>query len=262
MYEELTLKITDDFEMSYIDTGPVSSNNEILLIHGWCSNKYHWKHQIDHFSNEFRVVAMDLRGHGLSTAPEFGYSFNQFAIDIEILIEHLNMLNPIVCGHSMGGSVGIYLANFLKDRARGLIMVDGSIHIAESLEYIDQNERIRSFKNNNPKDEIGLRYSNFFSHMSSNELRDKIIADAIKTPAHVAFESLFALYRDDVSVPGQLINVPSLYIANARSPHTESEVKEFVPNSNFAKVVQAGHFMHLESSVQCNAMIDAVIREI
>ncbi|MDG1989664.1 MAG: alpha/beta hydrolase [Dehalococcoidia bacterium] len=262
MYEELTLNINDDFEMSYIDTGSVSSNNEILLIHGWCSNKYHWKPQIDHFSNKYRVVALDLRGHGLSTAPESGYSFQQFAEDIEILINHLNISNPIVFGHSMGGAVAIYLTNLLQHRARGLIMVDGSIHIAEPSEQLDKNERIRSFKNNNPQDEIALRYSNFFSHMTSSELADQVIADAIKTPAHVALGSLFALYRDDASVPGQFINVPSLYIANAYSPHTELEVKKFVPNSNFAKVVQAGHFMHLESITQSNAMIDAFVAEI
>ena len=262
MYEELTLNINDDFEMSYIDTGSVSSNSEILLIHGWCSNKYHWKPQIEHFSNQYRVVAMDLRGHGLSTAPESGYSFQQFAEDIEILINHLNMSNPIVFGHSMGGAVAIYLTSLLQNSARGLIMVDGSIHIAEPAEQLDKNERIMSFKNNNPQDEIGLRYSNFFSHMTSNELGDQVIADAIKTPAHVALGSLLALYRDDASVPGQSVNIPALYIANAYSPHTELEVKKFVPNSNFAKVVKAGHFMHLESIAQSNAMIDAFVKEI
>ena len=49
MYKELNFNVGDEFSMSYLDTGKVDSGNELILIHGWCSNKFHWNPQIEYF---------------------------------------------------------------------------------------------------------------------------------------------------------------------------------------------------------------------
>ncbi|PZC41079.1 MAG: Pimeloyl-ACP methyl ester carboxylesterase [Chloroflexi bacterium] len=262
MYKELNFNVGDEFSMSYLDTGKVDSGNELILIHGWCSNKFHWNPQIEYFKNNFRVVAIDLRGHGNSSAPNLGYSFNSFSLDIKSLIDVLGITNPVIFGHSMGGAIAIYLANILGKNAKGLVMVDGSLNIVEHETQLNNNQRISSFKKNNYAQEIEKRYSNFFSHMKNNTLGKRIISDAVKTPEHVAYGSLLALYRDDVMSAGSAINIPALYIANAYSPRSANEVKTFVPNSTFAQVVQAGHFLHLEDIEQSNAMLNTFVNNV
>tara|TARA_Y100001970_G_scaffold78904_2_gene100588 strand:- start:11423 stop:12208 length:786 start_codon:yes stop_codon:yes gene_type:complete len=256
------LNIHNEFDMSYIDTGAVQPGKELVLIHGWCSNKFHWNPQIDFFKNSFRVIAMDLRGHGASFAPDDGYSFRNFASDINYLLDDLGVKHPIIFGHSMGGAIAIHLAAAFGSNARGLVMVDGSLNIAEQESNLESNERIRSFKQNDSSSEIADRYESFFSHMNDASLGKMIIKDAIKTPEHVAYASLLALYRDDVINVGKSITIPTLYIANAYSPRSSAEVKKFVPNSNFAQVVNAGHFLHLEDIEQANAMLNNFVNNI
>ena len=175
------LNIHNEFDMSYIDTGAVQPGKELVLIHGWCSNKFHWNPQIDFFKNSFRVIAMDLRGHGASFAPDDGYSFRNFASDINYLLDDLGVKHPIIFGHSMGGAIAIHLAAAFGSNARGLVMVDGSLNIAEQESNLESNERIRSFKQNDSSSEIADRYESFFSHMNDASLGKMIIKDAIKT---------------------------------------------------------------------------------
>ena len=256
------INIHNEFDMSYIDTGAVQSGRELVLIHGWCSNKFHWNPQIDFFKNGFRVIAMDLRGHGASSAPDGGYSFSNFASDINYLLNDLGVKHPIIFGHSMGGAIAIHLAVVFGHNAKGLVMVDGSLNIAEHESKIESNDRIRNFKQNDSSSEIADRYGSFFSHMNDASLGKMIIKDAVKTPEHVAYASLLALYRDDVINVGKSIKVPALYIANAYSPRSSEEVKKFVPNSNFAQVVHAGHFLHLEDIEQANAILNNFVNNI
>ena len=257
-----TININNEFDMNYIDIEESQSGSTLVFIHGWCSNKFHWNPQIEFFKNDFRIIAMDLRGHGISSAPEDGYSFRKFASDVNFLLDHLGIKHPIIFGHSMGGAVAIHLAATLGNYAKGLVMVDGSLNIAEHESNLEKNDRIRSFKQNDFSKEIASRYESFFSHMKTESLGKAIIEDAVKTPEHVAYGSLLALYRDDVISAGKSITIPSLYIANAYSPRSAEEVKKFVPNSSFAQVVHAGHFLHLEDAEQANAMFNNFISNI
>ena len=257
-----TINISNEFDMNYIDTGEVQSGRTLVFIHGWCSNKFHWNPQIEYFKNDFRIIAMDLRGHGISSAPAEGYSFEKFASDVNFLLDDLGIEHPIIFGHSMGGAIAIHLVAKLGNYAKGLVMVDGSLNIAEHESNLESNDRIRSFKQNDFRKEIASRYGSFFSHMKSESLGKVIIEDAVKTPEHVAYGSLLALYRDDVVSVGKSITIPSLYIANAYSQRSAEEVKNFVPNSNFAQVVYAGHFLHLEDAEQANAMFNNFVSNV
>lgn len=82
----------------------------LLLVHGLGSSCEDWEYQIPALSTRYRVIAVDVRGHGRSDKPRERYSIPAFAADIEALIEHLQLGPVHLVGLSMGGMIGFQLA--------------------------------------------------------------------------------------------------------------------------------------------------------
>lgn len=96
---------TDDFTMAYQDS---CDRMSILFIHGFPFNSSMWEPQLADLSDMVRVIAPDLRGHGLSDAVPGPYTMDLLAGDCARLLEHLSVNGPVVvCGLSMGGYVAL-----------------------------------------------------------------------------------------------------------------------------------------------------------
>lgn len=100
-----TLVTSDNIRLTYTQTGP-PSGPPILFIPGWRQAAIEWRKQSAYFSSAgFRVTTFDMRGHGESEEPAFGYRISRFAADLDDLLTHLNLRNLTIIGHSMGCSV-------------------------------------------------------------------------------------------------------------------------------------------------------------
>ena len=97
----------------------------VLLLHGLASTCHIWDLVAPLLAEQFRVVALDQRGHGQSVQVDEGYDFATVSGDAAAFIKHLGWERPIVAGHSWGADVALELAAAQPDMASGLIFVDG-----------------------------------------------------------------------------------------------------------------------------------------
>jgi 2-succinyl-6-hydroxy-2,4-cyclohexadiene-1-carboxylate synthase len=97
----------------------------MLLLHGLASNARFWDLSAPHLTEEFRVLALDLRGHGASAKPEDGYDFPTVAADIAAFIQTLALERPLLVGHSWGANVGVQVAADYSGVLTGLVCIDG-----------------------------------------------------------------------------------------------------------------------------------------
>lgn len=104
--------------------GPVREP-ALLLLHGLSSNARIWERMASHVDGR-RIVALDLRSHGLSDRPESGYELAELVADAAGLIGELGLRRPLVAGHSWGAAVALALAAERPDLAAGLVVVDGA----------------------------------------------------------------------------------------------------------------------------------------
>src|SRR5262245_56522427 len=81
----------------------------ILFIHGWSQNHLCWRRQYDSgLASHFRLVALDLRGHGMSEGPSKQEEYQNerlWADDIAAVIDQLNLKHPVLVGWSYGGFI-------------------------------------------------------------------------------------------------------------------------------------------------------------
>ncbi len=95
-------------QIHYQRTG--GDNPPLLLAHGVSSNGLSWTRLAAALQAQYDVIAYDLRGHGLSSAPPSGYSFADNAADMAGLIAALGLERPHVIGHSLGAATAAYFA--------------------------------------------------------------------------------------------------------------------------------------------------------
>jgi pimeloyl-ACP methyl ester carboxylesterase len=94
----------DGGETYVVECGPAGAR-PVVLLHGLSLSSAAWHHQLVDLADEFRVVAVDFRGHGRSTAGSEGYGLEHLARDLASVLEHLELRDAILVGHSMGGMV-------------------------------------------------------------------------------------------------------------------------------------------------------------
>ena len=104
----------------------------ILLIHGWSQNHLCWKKQYDsRLADEFRIVALDLRGHGMSDMPleaEHYTDARLWADDIAAVIQQLRLDRPVLVGWSYGGLIMCdYLRAYGQDTISGINFLDAAV---------------------------------------------------------------------------------------------------------------------------------------
>ena len=95
----------------------------VLFIHGYPFDRTMWQYQVSHLEG-WRRVAPDLRGMGLSDAPDLGYSMTTYADDLSALLDAIGVDDVVLCGLSMGGYVAFEFLRRWRDRVRGLVLMD------------------------------------------------------------------------------------------------------------------------------------------
>src|SRR5262245_32181372 len=107
------------------DWGGPDTTPPILLVHGLASNARIWDLAAPLLAADFRVAAIDQRGHGLSDKPADDYSIVTIAGDLAGAIAALGWARPLVVGHSWGANVALQLAADRPEMPGGIVLLDG-----------------------------------------------------------------------------------------------------------------------------------------
>ncbi len=136
------------------------SGPSIVLLHGLASQSHIWDLTAPYLIDQFSVIAIDQRGHGLSSKPDRGYDFQSVTADLDQILQQLHLDRSILIGHSWGGNVIVQFAAEHPDRTKGLVLVDGGfLEIPPEVSW-EETERMLE-----PPDLIGMPYEEFRSNL-------------------------------------------------------------------------------------------------
>ena len=107
--------------LAYSDQG---RGMPLVFLHAFPFNRTMWEPQLTALSSRFRVVTVDLRGHGESDAPLWRYTLDLFADDVSGLLDHLSIQQAVLIGLSMGGYLIFSFYRRYADRVKGLVLAD------------------------------------------------------------------------------------------------------------------------------------------
>jgi len=104
----------------------------ILCIHGLTANSRFWDCVASALTPQHKIIAMDLRGRGLSEKPSTGYSIDHHCRDILSLMNHQGLDRPVLMGHSLGAFISLVFTAQYPQRVDRLILVDGGGRLSET----------------------------------------------------------------------------------------------------------------------------------
>jgi long-chain acyl-CoA synthetase len=110
--------------LSVIDISPDWPQRTFVFLHGFGGQARQWHYQLHYFALQNRVIAVDLRGHGLSDKPSTGYEMPRLLADLEAVFNALEVRQPVVLvGHSFGGAIATEFALRHPERVQRLVLI-------------------------------------------------------------------------------------------------------------------------------------------
>jgi pimeloyl-ACP methyl ester carboxylesterase len=123
--QKSTMALSDGEALAYIDAGP-RNLPALVLIHGYTDSARDWAPIAPFLASRFRLIIVDLRGHGASGKPDCCYSRFDFAYDIKLLLERLGVDSADIAGHSLGSIVAQTFAELWPQSTRRLILISST----------------------------------------------------------------------------------------------------------------------------------------
>ncbi|MBZ0327651.1 MAG: alpha/beta hydrolase [Altibacter sp.] len=155
--------------------GPV-----MVLLHGFLESSEMWKELIPEISQNYKVVAIDLPGHGKSGILSETHSMEQMAHAVRFVLQHLKISEAIFVGHSMGGYVALAYAELFEAEVTSLVLLN-STPAEDSAERKENRVRALSVIEKNPTAFISMAITNLFAEGSQ-----KVYASEITTIKNIA----------------------------------------------------------------------------
>ncbi|GJD51300.1 Putative aminoacrylate hydrolase RutD [Methylobacterium crusticola] len=258
----------DGVRLAHVEAGPRTSElPPLVLVNGWTGDHGIFTPQIAYFSPERRVVAVDLRGHGASDAPEQEYTMAGFADDVAWQCRAIGLEKPVVIGHSLGGAVALELCGRYPGLAAGLVMIDSMVMAPPAMR--DHPDARRLLEGIGGPGYLAVSQANawaigcdFDDPQRRREIFENyILGPCLRTPQHVAYSAIGNFILDHDPVPAAAAcRIPMAYIS-ADVPAIETgrdleRLRRFCPQLVTAKTLLAGHFNTIEVAEQVNAMIE------
>lgn len=165
----------------YTDNGV---GKPVVLLHGFLENSTMWDAFLPELTKKNRIICIDLLGHGQTGCLGYLHTMEQMAEAVEAVLEHLNITQSIIIGHSMGGYVALAFAEKNPQRLHGLCLMN-STALPDTDEKKQNRDRAIMAVKQNYKTFIRIAVKNLFRPKNRIIFAEKIkeiTEQALKTP--------------------------------------------------------------------------------
>jgi len=230
--------------------------NTVILVHGWTCDETTWTDQVPVLAKNYRVVTLDLPGHGKSDSPTDGkFSMDLFARAVEAVRAEVQADRVVVVGHSMGSPVIIRYAHLYPQHTAALVLVDGLIPAVGGAP--PATAAMMGGPDGRKNRENMIR--SMFSGSTTPAMQKKILDMMLGAPEATAVGAMIATF-DAAGQTEDVMKMPvqGLYADGSRIATAES-VKAHFPNSEYTQISGTGHFLMLEKPDEFNRLLMAFL---
>lgn len=234
----------------------------LVFVHGWTCDASSWDAQVAAFAQSYRVVTLDLPGHGQSGSPKDGkFSMDLFARAVEAVRAEAGADKIVLVGHSMGAPVIRQYAHLYPQHVAGLVAVDGPLDL-------------RTFPTPQPgqgpppvtgPDGLKARETmirSMFVPTTSPALQDHILKMMLAAPEATAAGAMGAMFDPSIRWT-DVVRAPAytIYAGTSRVPDPTA-TREIYPTYDATQVAGTGHFVMMEKPDEFNGLLTGFLTKI
>lgn len=253
---------SDGVEISFDKQG--KGEPTLVFVHGWTNNRSIWDAQMSHFSEKYRVIAVDLAGHGQSGDNRTTWTMSSFGEDVVAVINQLKLDQVVLVGFSMGGPVIIEAAKKAPEHVAGLMLVDNLQNIEMKIppEMIGFMDSLMMDLVTNPTNEK-LVSLGFYKRNpdASFERVLSFLKDGPRPSWNGSINEYFKWCNDDCIESLKKIQVPIIAINSDSEPTNVEAFREYVPSFKVKIVPDVGHLIFWDAPEEFNRLLEESIQE-
>ena len=235
-------------------TSQGSGRQTVILVHGWTCDESSWQGQVTALSKTFRVITLDLPGHGKSGMPK-AFTMELFSRAIEAVRAEAKVEKAVLVGHSMGTPVIRKYALMYPDRVAGMVLVDGLVQLGNPGGGAPAGPPLPSVSGAARAAII----RSMFGPITTPTLQEHILKMMLAA-SDAAAAGAFAATWDPSQWSDQKITIPVLAVyAGTRAMATEQAVKTLYPNAEYLTIPETAHFLMMEKPAEFNRMLSAFL---
>jgi len=254
--QEQEVLSADNILISYNVEG--NDKPALVFVHGWCCDKNYWKYQVAHFSKDYKVVTIDLAGHGKSGLGRKTWSMEAFGKDVLAVLEKINIEQAILIGHSMGGAVIIEAAKQMPTRIIGLVGVD-TYHNIDSKSSIEEIENfLKPFKNNF-KEATNNFVRRMFTPDADSVLVNQIADDMSSASPEVGIGAIQEYFNFDHVSALKDLKIPIVCINSDKWPTDVEAGRQYTMSFELKLMPGIGHFVMIEQPDKFNKLLTETV---
>ena len=229
------MSISTDISLHFVEKG---RGKPLILLHGNGEDGSYFEHQIDCFSADYRVIAIDTRGHGQSPRGEKPFTIVQFAEDLHDFMDENGIDQAILLGFSDGGNIALTFALKYPERVERMI-VDGANLFPSGVKPLYQWPI-----------EIGYRIAKMFAKKSEKAKQNAEMLGLMVNEPHIDPTALARL------------TMPVLVVAGTKDmikdKHTRLIYKS-LPNARLS-IIEGDHFVANKNAAAFNKEVSEFLR--
>lgn len=229
-----------------------------FFIHSSAGNVTHWASQMEALSSRYRVVAVDLRGHGESDSPMNGdYSVKALSADVGQVIDELELAPCVLVGHSMGGIVALDYAAHHPEAVKGLFLLDPG-NDSRHLSGEQKQALVRAMRENYQETSEGY----WQTLIGTNEgVRTRLMNDLHAASPEAMRGEMQAMFDyDPLPALDELKN--PMFCLVAKSTQSPSSLHLLRPDLPHEVVDDTGHWLQLSQPARVTQAIQNFLAEL
>ena len=249
--------------LSYYDSG--NGKTTLLFIHGAFINKEYWNDQLSYFSSNYRVVAIDLAGHGNSTHNRNDWTIQKYGEDIDELIKKLSLKNVIVIGHSIGADIMLEAANKNNPSILGTVGIDYFKNVGVEFPKNIVDQTMTGLKTDFANTNEFYAKKALLTPKTNATITKKVITDFREMNPKVGIalnENGFNYTKRETKLLKKLKT--KLHLINVNYfPTNEENLKKYVGKNYDLNIINGTcHFPMIEHPKEFNSLLEKIVLEI
>ncbi|ODB84717.1 hypothetical protein A3193_18295 [Candidatus Thiodiazotropha endoloripes] len=239
------------------ETGEVA----LVFIHGWGGRALFWASQLDYFSSEYAVYAMDLPGHGDSQMVKAEPSISSMAVGLQAFVKQIEADHIVVIGHDIGGYIALSLAvsEVGKQKIKAIYAVESMVDTKVSMPKKQYRRVLKSLRNNF-KGTARQMTRDLFSAGSEAEMINWVADSVADTDAELSLGLLNDFMNMDMSAALSVFQGDLVILNTEYNPPRVDLLKRLNSNVRAESVGWSEHFIFLEDSMLFNKVMERLIK--
>jgi len=230
----------------------------LFFIHGGLADRTFWNSELGQFCDRYRVIALDLPGHGDSGTDRQKWGLPEFGMDIKAVAEAEDLSHIILFGNSLGGPVAVEAALLMPERVLGVVGVDTFQRLNYQMDAGEARQRAESFR----ADYFGS-VKQMVKMLFHPDADPAVVADAeqrmLKTSPMTAYAMFLGMAGYDLAAAVRRLTVPFRAINGDLYPTNLEDIRKVKADFQVIIMEHMGHYPMLERPAEFNWHITTVV---